>query len=577
MEGVHGGPDGLAVRLVYRWPTLAGRERRIGTFSSPGNAVRPAAGSDTLGPVYTIGTSAARALGAAILLGSLAATMTVAGPARADLYGQGWIELETPGFTIWSRLAEARSRELAESLELFRQVVSQLAGGASTDSPVPTRILFIESENDWRALGGAPKVAGFFLPTLRANFVVLRDYQQAFNTGIVQHEYVHFVLRNQNRVAFPKWYDEGLAEVLSTVSLQGEFVHVGAPPAWSIQWIQHITWMPLRKIVDPEPLSDMTGEERGMFYAESWALVHYLLFGGEYRDSFKQRLDAYIQATHDGADPKRAFEAAFDTGLSQLDRAVRKYLEGRKLNAYDIPADRFAKPGAIHVREAPLAEVAVAIGYVQLFMGELDRARDSFEHAMALDADDPRPHAGLGEVLKTQKRFVDAVPHFKAALRRGPDDPASHLDWAEFLLDRAGATTDADARVADIELARRHIEHAWKLDPSRPETYAAYGDTYLALGDDPARAVEMLEGAWTLVPSSVPVRVSLAEAYLAVGRDDDARAMARSVIAWSHGEDPTARRARDVLAMLDALAGRASPAAMSAPASQPASAIGSRP
>jgi len=527
--------------------------------------------------VHTIGSSAARVLGAAILLGSLAATMTVAGPARADLYGEGWIELETPHFTIWSRLGEARSRELAESLELFREVVSQLAGGASTESPIPTRVFFIENENDWRALGGRSNFAGFFLPTLRSNFVVFRDYQQAVNFGVVHHEYVHFVLRNQNRAAFPKWYDEGLAQVLSTVGRQGPFVHVGAPPPGPVSRIKHGTWMSLRRIVDSEPLDELTEDDQKMFYAESWALVHYLLFGGEYRDSFKQRLDAYVEATQEGADPVRAFEAAFDTSLSQLDRAVRKYLEGRKLNAYDIPADRFERPGAIQVRQAPLEAVAIAIGNLQLYANELAGARASFEHAMALDDDHPRPHAGLGDVLKLQRRFVEAVPHYKAALRLGPDDPIAHLDWAEFLMDRAWATTDAEQRVADIELARRHIEHAWKLDPRVPETYAVYGDTYLALGDDPARAVEMLEGAWTLLPSSAGIRAALAEAYLAVGRDDDARTMARSVIAWSHEGSPVTRRARDVLAMLEALAGRASPAATAAPADRSPSSIGSRP
>ena len=33
------------------------------------------------------------------------------------------------------------------------------------------------------------------------------------------HEHVHFVLRNGEAIRYPAWYDEGLAEFLSTVTL----------------------------------------------------------------------------------------------------------------------------------------------------------------------------------------------------------------------------------------------------------------------------------------------------------------------------------------------------------------------
>ena len=83
-----------------------------------------------------------------------------------------------------------------------------------------------------------------------------------------------------------------------------------------------------------------------------------------------------------------------------------------------------------------------------------------------------------------------------------------------------------------------------------PETYAAYGWTFVKEGQRYDFAIELLEQAQNILPSSIMLRRMLAEAYLRADRTEEAIAAARSVLAWSHDESDAAKRAREILAKL---------------------------
>ena len=83
-----------------------------------------------------------------------------------------------------------------------------------------------------------------------------------------------------------------------------------------------------------------------------------------------------------------------------------------------------------------------------------------------------------------------------------------------------------------------------------PETYAAYGWTFVREGRRYDFAIEMLEQAQSILPSNITVRWMLAEAYMRADRTEDAVAAARSVLAWSHDESGVAKRARVILTKL---------------------------
>ncbi|HEM46298.1 MAG TPA: hypothetical protein ENO23_04545, partial [Alphaproteobacteria bacterium] len=211
-----------------------------------------------------------------VLVCSLAALLlSVSAPrADADVIDREWIEVSTPRFTILSRLSERRTRRLAHDLELFAQVVLSVTNARRSDSPVPTHVVLIDENAEWREIGSEHLVTGFFVSTARENYLALRDVQGDSERAILQHEYVHFLLRNENGLRYPRWYEDGYAEVLSTVKHRRGAVVVGSVPTFRIDELRYRTWLPIRRIVQPDGYERWTDEDQSMYYAEAWALVH---------------------------------------------------------------------------------------------------------------------------------------------------------------------------------------------------------------------------------------------------------------------------------------------------------------
>ena len=88
------------------------------------------------------------------------------------------------------------------------------------------------------------------LPRAHRNFLVVKAGVEADAGGAALHEYVHFVLRNGAATRYPGWYDEGLAEFLSTVSMQGEQVAIGTIPAGREHWL--LLWKPDEPAADDD-------------------------------------------------------------------------------------------------------------------------------------------------------------------------------------------------------------------------------------------------------------------------------------------------------------------------------------
>ena len=485
-------------------------------------------------------------------------------PGQAKLEKREWLEVVTPNFVIKSRLNEKKTLALAQNLELFRQVVLVLMNGGQLASPVPTRIFVVNNASDFRELGmsrsHAADTAGFFTPSMRDNYVVLRDAGRADSRDIIQHEYVHFMMRNQTRVRYSKWFDEGMAEYLGTVQLRDGKVHIGRASEIALNSIAYNPWLPLSKVVDPERYEKWTDEDQAMFYAEAWALVHYLHTSRRKDGKLTADLGRYLELLEAGRSGRGAFEEGFGIGLKRLDRELRNYLGRGRLTILAIPREVFPNESfEPFVRKLPRGEIALALGQLALHLGSwhygersYDRAAEYFRVALAEDENLAQAHAGLGDLLKFRGEFEQVRPHYERAVALAPEDAYCQLDFAEYWFDLAEATESPEERHSYLERARQQFVRSWKLDDGIPETYAVYAKTFLSGERRPEKAVEMLERAEALLPSNLSIRLLLAGAYLSAERLTEARERAQSVLVWAHDGSSVARSAQDMLAQVSA-------------------------
>ncbi len=297
-----------------------------------------------------------------------------------------------------------------------------------------------------------------------------------------------------------------------------------------------------------EKFDSWTLEQQSMFYAEAWALVHYLILNGDNRTDFVASLGAYVESVRHGIDEDSAFQRAFGLSTGELDGEVRSYLRGT-LTGYSLPLSRLpASETRLKVRPLSEEEMAIQLGTLCLVRGEGRQAQDYFEAALALNPSNPRALAGQGDALKFQEQFDLALPYFERSVELDPSDALNQLDMAEYWLDLALISgTAPEERRQHLGRARRHFARSHELDPDNPETYAIHGYTFLADGEEAAEGIESLEHAHALLPANLDISLMLARAYVEVERRDEARSLLQNVQMYSH-EGSATQLLRELLA-----------------------------
>lgn len=470
--------------------------------------------------------------------------------AGKPLEDRRWIEVQTTNFQIRSMLGKKKTIELARYLELFRAAVTLLTTASSSDSPVPTEIYAFKEPGDFAQFGIGKNIAGLFMPGLRRNTILIRDTLGMTETSIILHEYTHFMLRNHSEYHYPLWYDEGLADYLSGARTKNGYFEIGLVPSGRENSFKYLHWISMKRVLTAEGYDDWPGEDQAMFYAEAWALVHYLFNRNDTDSSFAPRLAHYLKLLESGEEDIAAFEMAFEIDADLLNKNVKKYLGGR-LVGFRISIETLLPKFTPGVRKLAREEISLALGQLALRRRKTGLAEHWFTIALNDETTRPEAEAGLGDILKFDGKFDLALPHFEKAVALAPQNPYIQIDAGEYWYNRALSLPEQKISTEDLDRARACYVAAWKLDDSIPEIYAMNGLTYLAEGENFARAIEMLEAANGLLPSNLDIRLKLAQAYAGAKRKELAIKEARFVLTWGHENSEAAKQARELLSQLD--------------------------
>ncbi|HVS14894.1 MAG TPA: tetratricopeptide repeat protein [Thermoanaerobaculia bacterium] len=441
------------------------------------------------------------------LTGVLLPLLLVLAPAAAPAE---WVSTSGPGFELVTDLPAARASWLADQLHRLRALLDEL-GPEGAERGERTRVFVLGDRDLYLQLAPRPdgqpdeKVSGFFQTSIFGDRLVVDASRESDTLETLFHEALHAWMRRHLPWA-PLWLNEGLAEYYSTARIEGERAVLGTVKTRHLEWLDREPWMPLGDVVAVPSTSELyhEGDRRGAFYAESWALVHYLLAEPRRRAGLR----GYLDDLESGADLAEAFEGAFETTYLGLEGELVRYLAPRT-----VPTVAVAVPG----RAAPVApprrlsrlELALRLGELSARLGHLGEARARFEEALALDPRSGLARAGLGEVHDLAGDHGTAEIWYQEAAALAPDHPLPLYLLGEAMLRRllrqqrdAGSWTELDQR--DLELARDSLRRSLRLDADRGATHAALGQSWLVGGPGPP--------AWGLTAEGV------AEALAALGR-----------------------------------------------------------
>jgi tetratricopeptide (TPR) repeat protein/soluble cytochrome b562 len=261
-------------------------------------------------------------------------------------------------------------------------------------------------------------------------------------------------------------------------------------------------------------------DRRGGFYAESWALVHYLISGNPER---RRQASEYLRLVQAGTPPDRIFAKAFGADPTRLEHELRIYIQ-KKLFDYTRVPIRSAASLAVDVKPMARADVLYRLGDLLANLSD-DRAAEAGEHfraALALQPSHGPALAGLGFLAERAGRTDEARASYEKAAKLAPDDVRVQYLYANNLI--------ADPGPDSLRLARAALKRAVALRPDFGEAWARLGYTYQTEEDLPPEAVQALETAHRLLPARMDVAHNLSLAYARNGQAANAQELIDRVL-----------------------------------------------
>jgi tetratricopeptide (TPR) repeat protein len=455
--------------------------------------------------------------------------MTATTASAKELWERPWIEVRSPHFVIVSAIPKGVTIDLARDLECFREAVQIVTDVGHFDERIPTKVYVLPQPVV--ELGFKRHTGGYFIPGMRANYAGVVQLPLGNVNNMLKHEYVHFIVHNDES-KYPKWFDEGFAEVLSTMSARGKAIEYGEPMPERVARLPHGKWIPFAQLLEIRDVFSLEGDQTAMFYAQSWLLVHYLMNARPER-KLKTDVAEYLRLEETGTSPSAAFERAFGVPVSQLRDTLYRYLV-RDLRVAHVSLENALPEARVEVVPVSADAIAAQLALLLWYLDEFDEAKRYWTAAIALNPSNALAFVGLGNLERSAGRFAEAQAHYEEALSLEPQNAYVELDYAEYFLDRALVERQQGVNVADYLIeARRHFARSYKLDPNNPETLAMNGLSHLRSGEF-EKALDSLVAAHEMLPSQPRIQFLLAQAYLMSGNPDAAEPLLRSLVAWDH-------------------------------------------
>ena len=440
-------------------------------------------------------------------------------PARDK--AESWIEVTSPHFTVLTNSNEKQGRRVLDQFERMRSVFHTAFPKMQVDPGAPIVVLAIKDEKEFKALEptaylakGSLKLGGLFLPTPDKNYVLMRlDAEGDHPYAVVYHEYTHLLVKKAAEW-MPLWLNEGLAEFYQNTKIQDKDVVLGEPSGENILLLRRNPLLPLPTLFTVDHASPYYHEENkgSIFYAESWALVHYIYLKDQ-REHTRQLTD-YQELLIQKVDPVTAATQAFGD-LHKLQWELQRYVGQTSFPAIKMATHTEVDDSSFKTRDLPSAQAdAVRADFLAYNQRSAD-AQALLAHVLQEDPNNVSAQETLGFIEFSQGHWQEARTRYEQAVRLDSHSALAHYYFAAISM-------MAPVSTADEPQVENSLRTAIKLNPSFAPPYdrlaAFLGMRHRNL--DEARLMSVT--AISLDPSNVSYRITAANVLLAMGQGPNA-------------------------------------------------------
>lgn len=390
---------------------------------------------------------------AAPLSAALAACLsgTVIGQTR-------WTEVRGDHVTLRGTLEPGRLQPVACEV---RQALRAL--GAPRDDESRPSVVAAAGEKEMRELlpryweRRGPRPLGAYWSGPHGHHIAVRiDAPREQRVRRLFHELAHFATRLAHANP-PRWFDEGISELWEHAALGADRIEIGGPvPAHLKALRSDASWMPMADLLSAEAVPEHgRGTKASVFYAQSWALVHYFLFVKAAGTPGIDRLPQ-AEAYPTGDELRRYIRGTLPRPISIVDPALSgacaEPLESRSLSHVET---RVLKARALADGERPDAALPV--------LREALRAEP--ENSEALETlgvvhflgNRPRESAAVFDRLIARKQGSHLAYYYRAVLAEPVPDladgsgPVPAIDYLREAIRRRPAFRPAHDRLRELQ------------------------------------------------------------------------------------------------------------------------------
>lgn len=472
----------------------------------------------------------------------------LAAGARASLAKkpETWVEVRSPNFLVLTNANEKQGRRVAYQFEMIRAVFRQFFNlkGSTSDQ----RVIIIAARDEetlktllpeYWAKKGSVHPGGFYLGSTEKNYVALRldvsmDKEAYEPYEPVYHEYVHYLTRRMLSL-LPLWMVEGLAEFYGNTRLEGKQVVVGAPSSSNIMVLRQEKTLPLSTLFAIDASSPYYHEENkaSIFYAESWALTHYLMTR-DWREK-THRVNDFVKLLGQNV---AAEEAARRTigDPKVLEEELNLYIGRFAFTVAREPAPPGVDQDSFQTAEISDAESLARRADFMALDHHDQQAQEMLDEALKLDPKLAIAYESMGFLLTQQGKVDEATKWYSQAVALNSQSYMANYLYAVSLF--KGKLDDQAAAQAESSLRA-----AIRIAPDFAPAYSALGWLLATRHKDLEEAYRMTLTAVSLEPGDVHHRLNSALVLEIMGRFDDAIRVAKIASAMAKTLEDQARAA----------------------------------
>jgi tetratricopeptide (TPR) repeat protein len=452
---------------------------------------------------------------------ALALLLTTILPGFARDKQENWIQVTSPHFVVATDGSDKQARHVADQFERMRSVFHAALPKLNMDSGGPIIVIAVKGEKDFRTLEpedylsrGSLKLGGLFLRSADKNYILMRlDADGDHPYAVIYHEYTHFLF-SKGGASMPLWLNEGLAEFYQNTEIREKEALLGETSADDLLWLRQTRLLPLEMLVAVDQKSPYYHEEKkgSIFYAESWALTHFIYMTDFPRKA--HRLNDYLALLAQNVDPVTAATRVFGD-LKQLQSQLENYIQQGsflhlKMNT-TTETDDFAFRAQVL---SPSGAEALRADFLA-YEGRITDSQALLDHLLQEDSKNLPALETQGYLAFSQGHLDEAKKWYGEAVQLDSQNYLAHYYFAGIAMNSGGGPSQQD----QVESSLRT---AIKLNPSFAPAYDMLA-VFLGMQHknlDEARMMAL--SAITLDPGNIHYRINVANLLLRMEKSQDA-------------------------------------------------------